>query len=291
MDDNSKKICENIYEKIYGYDKIKLAEIIPYVFKGDKVETKSFKYMYLNEIKKTSVQLIGYPCVYGGFMTAYGFHNIKINGDLNKIDKIELNIGGYPITTIYPKITGHNTFSITDTQIIPVIKYNTMYVDIYHSTDIEISFDIMKLLNPYDQSAIQNPISLLYTDTQYINQHIISGKNTIGLGVKNNNNIDGCVKKILIYVDNDLLFAKPLNIRFKILDEYYPVIQTSDQYTQDHRDKNLYGYIIFDPTINFSRIDYPELEVESEIECNIHIFAEYYNLLKTNQYYLSTISI
>jgi hypothetical protein len=282
MDDNLKYI--------YGYDKVKLAEIVPYIFKGDKVETKSFKYTQ-NKIKKSSVQLIGYPCIYGGYMTTYGFHNIRINGDVNKIDKVELNIGGYPINTIYPKITGHNTFSITDTQIIPVVKYHAIYVHIYHSTDIEISFDIMKLLNPYDRLEKATLVSLLYTDTQYINQHIISGNNTIELGYKNNNNIDGCIKKILIYVDNELLFTKPSNIRFKILGKYYHVIQISDKYIQHICNKNLYGYIIFDPTINFSWIDYPELEVESENECNIHIFAEYYNLLKTNQYYASTITI
>ena len=81
----------------------------------------------------------------------YGYTNLRLMGDFDKIKKVELFLGGFTIDSIYPSINDeHRSFSILDKQILPGTLYHEyrLFIDLDKFTTLTVTIDVYKLINP-----------------------------------------------------------------------------------------------------------------------------------------------
>lgn len=181
----------------------------------------------------------------------YAYGNLRLKGDPKTIQSVELLIGGQRVDKIWPAITGQMSFSILDRHNLPALKVHEYKLYIDHTGEVEVHVDKSKLREPFKQGEI------LFTATQYNGQEkLVAGLNKVRL------HFNHPVRNILVFGDGTCV---ELNLDGHVI----PATTECE--------------IVFEKTLNFSRVDQAILVVEAPTEGgSVHVFAESRNVALMN---------
>lgn len=224
-----------MHNQFYGRCDKRIDELTPYIFVGEFVETRTF------ELPMNQKKSIVYFTKIDDYMCNYGYTNMKIFGNLNLIENVCF-LSTCIIDRIYPKITGASSIPLLTDNIIPSINSHMqhhLYVELTENcnSDIKITFDVVKIMNPIEENKTAQ---FVFLQSQMDNHKIKKGNNELTLYFNHP------VSKISI-VSN----AKLTNINMN-LDGHIVEFRSNEH--------------IFDPIVNFSKIDKIILNFESEDE-------------------------
>jgi hypothetical protein len=253
------------------YNKI-IAETTNYQFIGEYQETRNYNFECSQGGSKRTEIIFSKE---GDDNLNYGFNNLRITGDLKKIDEIILGYRkiGEPsakidcmIDQIYPSLTKQNTFLIMGSNILPAIKEYEWLIQIIYSDNIQISIDVNKITNPLKDNESANIIftSHQYTGSEYVNV----GKNYCRL------NFNYLCNKIIIvsmaWLYDIQLFLR--NIEDMNNDNSISIKQT-----------DIISEYKFDNPVNMSKYTSIILKYDSNDISYIHVFMQGYNVLNVNK--------
>lgn len=192
--------------------------------------------------------------------THKGYTNFEILADPSDIEIVYLDLGGQRFDAIHPSITGKLTFSILSEHILPVVSDHSykLYFTFKNDCDIKVSFDIVKI-----EKLPINISSFVISSNQYTGtQNLTKEKTKIPI------NFNHPTSKLMIYCDKQLQ-----NPQLKLNNHIIPIEQVKE---------TTYEYV-FNPPVNFSRIDTSYLEVSDiQSDTKVEIFGESLNIVKFN---------
>lgn len=275
--------CKFLHELTYGYqdkyiDTMKEGYISPIKSTGNVIpisvtqliEPKGELQPYQNQF--THKFVLNYkPYLQLDNDKKYGISNIRVKANKEDV-QFELHLGGQRLEKIgwhphFQDNDGFYSFEITKNNIIPIydVFIHEVYIGINYIEPVEISYTLDYIeIEPFPQNDF---IDCMYRSNQFTGFEIAKG------GVEN---------KFNMYFNHpmealDIITTKKLNkIRFGINSEMNNSFDIS--LTKEKDDYFVYQ-IKFNPTINFSRIDHPTLQVLCDEDTEICTFGKYLGIM------------
>lgn len=187
----------------------------------------------------------------------YGITNFIILDNIDKIEMISLYYKGACFERAYPFIIKYNKpFTILDGTVLPLLKNINYKFDIKTFVSFNIQYDIIKF-NYHDSHSISEyPCHI----SQYTYEKNI---------------VNNCI---------DLIFCHPIIkiLIYSITDISNVYLVINNTYTIYFTKNNDVWEYVFNPSVNFSKIDYAKLYFNSNKNNQIYVRAFSRNIIRTN---------
>jgi hypothetical protein len=200
------------------------------------------------------------------YQNAYSYRNFRFVGAKPEdIESIKIEIGGQCFDRIYPSISGDMTFGLLDAlDSIPALENHGLHVDIEFtkSSTSPIAF-LYDIVHQKEHFTTDRDARFPYSATQFTG--------TEGVTATKENNIplyfNHPVTRIRIFSSTAILKAS------LVFNELAIELSTPSNGTNSFE-------LLFDPTINFSRISAPELALTTATDGEVNVFGDNQQIMR-----------
>lgn len=228
---------EHLYRTFYGVQDEAMATTKFHTFeKGPVHQTKVHKFEFENgPYNKITVERI----------PGYGITNLKVTGDF---ESLEILIGNVRVEKFW-NLPGFTCY--LQHKVEPCLEYMLMEFNLHHTGPVEVSYDYVKVLN-YEKETTYD---VLFQQTQLQEAHLKRG-----------------INKIPVYFNHPVTKLKltqkqkrKTTLKHPFLE--FPEAETVVYFTEANEK-------IFEPSVNFSRVEKCFLYVDCNEDSTISIIAE-----------------
>lgn len=225
---------EHLYKTFYGVQDVAMKDTRFHTFEGTFVETKVHKFKF-EDGPFNKITVDRIP--------GYGITNLKVTGDF---ESVEILIGNVRVEKLW-NLPGFTCY--LQNHVEPCLEYMLMEFKVHHQGTVEISYDYVKVLN-YEK---ETPYQVLFQQTQLQEVDLKRG-----------------INKIPVYFNHPVTKLKLVQKHKKTLKRpflEFPEAESIVYFTEENEK-------IFEPSVNFSRVEKCFLYVDCDEDCRIYIVAE-----------------
>jgi hypothetical protein len=228
-------MVDHLYRTFYGVQDQAMETTQFHTFEGTFVKTKVHKFEFEDgPFNKITVDRI----------PGYGITNLKVSGEF---ESLEILIGNVKFEKFW-NLPGFTCY--LQNHIEPCLEHMLMEFKVHHTGPVEVSYDYVKLLN-YDK---ETNYQVLFQQTQLQEVDLNKGLNKIPVYFNH-----PVTKLKLVQKNRETTLKDPFLV--------FPEAETMVYFTEANEK-------IFEPSVNFSRVEKCFLYVESTEDCRIYVIAE-----------------